>query len=177
MPEDSRKYRVSKSSIHGLGVFAARDIKCGEEIIEYLGEKISKEESNKRGLRRQARAKKTGEAAVYIFELDDDFDLDGDIPGNDAKYINHACRTNSEAVSDGEHIHIVATRDIREGEEILYNYGYAFEHFPEHPCKCGFPECVGYIVSVEDRPKLRRFLSRHAKNKRLKGKNPPQGKA
>ncbi len=170
MAEDKKKCRVGKSAIHGLGVFATEDIKSGEEIIEYFGEKISKEESDKRGIERQERAKKTGEAAVYIFELDDEFDLDGDVPGNDAKYINHACRTNSEAVSDGEHIHIVATRDIHAGEEILYNYGYAFEHFMEHPCNCGFPECVGYIVSVEDRPKLRRFLSRHAKNKRKKSK-------
>ena len=55
-------------------------------------------------------------------------------------------------------IYIYAVRDIKKGEEILYNYGYAFEHFMDHPCRCGFPECVGYIVAVEDRPKLRKKL-------------------
>lgn len=53
---------------------------------------------------------------------------------------------------------VFAARDIKKGEEILYNYGYAFEHFLDHPCRCGFPECVGYIVAVEDRPKLRKKL-------------------
>lgn len=159
MPDNRHKiYEVRKSSIHGNGVFAARDIKKGERIIEYLGEKISKEESNRRGLEREEYAQKTGDGAVYIFELDDDWDIDGNFDYNDARFINHACRTNSESVCEDGHIYVYATSDIKKGEEILYNYGYAFEHFLDHPCRCGFPECVGYIVAVEDRMKLRKKL-------------------
>lgn len=163
MRDGDKIYEVRNSPIHGKGVFAARDIKKGERIIEYLGEKISKEESNRRGVEREELAKKTGEGAVYIFELDDQWDIDGNFDYNDARYINHACRTNSESVCEDGHIFIYATRDIKKGEEILYNYGYAFENFIDHPCKCGFPECVGYIVAVEDRLKLK---------KRLRGKKP-----
>lgn len=155
-----KKYEVRKSPIHGSGVFAAAPIKNGEFILEYLGEKVDKEESNRRGLEYEEKAKQTGCGSVYMFELDDQFDIDGNFDYNDAKYINHACRTNCEAVNDGDTIKFYATRDIAEGEEILYNYGYAFEHFLDHPCKCGFPECVGYIVAVEDRPKLRKYLKR-----------------
>lgn len=155
---EEKIYEVRESPIHGNGVFAARDIKKGERIIEYLGEKISKEESNKRGLEREELAKKTGDGAVYIFELDDNWDIDGNFDYNDARFINHACRTNSESVCEDGHIYVYATRDIEKGEEILYNYGYSFEHFFDHPCKCGFPECVGYIVAVEDRLKLRKRL-------------------
>ena len=54
--------------------------------------------------------------------------------------------------------HKFALCDIKKGEELLYNYGYALEHFLDHPCKCGFPECVGYIVAVEDRLKLKKLL-------------------
>ena len=155
MTRRAKAYEIRKSPIHGNGVFAARDIKNGERIMEYLGEKISKEESNRRGLEREEFANKTGEGAVYIFELDDEWDIDGNFEYNDARLINHACRTNSESVSEDGRIYIYATRDIKKGEEILYNYGYAFEHFLDHPCRCGFPECVGYIVAVEDRPNLR----------------------
>ena len=163
-----QKYEVRKSAIHGNGVFACAPIKNGEFIIEYLGEKVDKEESNKRGLEYEALAHKTGCGCVYIFELDDEFDIDGNFDYNDAKFINHACRTNCEAINDGGSIKFYATRDIEVGEEILYNYGYAFEHFLDHPCKCGFPECVGYIVAVEDRPKLRKYLKKKHRKSILK---------
>ena len=153
-----KKHEVRKSSIHGNGVFARCDIKAGERILEYLGEKIDKEESNRRGLENEEKAKETGGGSVYIFELDDQYDIDGNFEYNDARFINHACRTNCEAVNEDGTIWIYATRDIKKGEELLYNYGYALEHFLDHPCKCGFPECVGYIIAVEDRLKLKRLL-------------------
>ena len=156
--KSTKPYRIGESQIHGRGVFAASHISKGEFIIEYLGEKITKEESTRRGLEREEYAKASGDGAVYIFELDDKYDLDGNFEYNDARLINHACRTNCEAVLEDGKIKIYATRDIQEGEEILYNYGYALEHFMDHPCHCGFPECVGYIVAVEDRKKLRRIL-------------------
>lgn len=160
-----KPYVVKKSNIHGNGVFAARFIKKGERIIEYLGEKITKEESNRRGLEQEEKSKKTGEGAVYIFELDDQFDIDGNFDYNDARFINHACTTNCEAENIDGTIWIVATCDINKGEEILYNYGYALEHFFEHPCKCGKPNCVGYIVAVDDRVKLKKILARMRKKK------------
>lgn len=67
MTRRAKAYEIRKSPIHGNGVFAARDIKNGERIMEYLGEKISKEESNRRGIEREEFAKKTGDGAVYIF--------------------------------------------------------------------------------------------------------------
>lgn len=160
-----KAYTIKKSSIHGNGVFAARDIKDGERIVEYLGERITKQESNRRGLEQEEKSKKTGEGAVYIFELDDEYDIDGNFEYNDARFINHACETNCEAENIDGHIWIVATRDIKKGEEILYNYGYALEHFFEHPCRCGKPNCVGYIVAVEDRLKLKKILARKRKKK------------
>ncbi len=164
----AKKYSVKKSSIHGSGVFAAKDIAEGEYILEYLGERISKEESNKRGLAREEYARKTGDGAVYIFELDDDFDIDGNVDYNDAKFINHACRTNCESLSEDGKIWVIATRGIKKGEELLYNYGYALEHFFEHPCRCGFPECVGYIVAEGDRVKLKKIL--RGRKKKADGK-------
>ena len=165
MPDATKKHRVKKSSIHGKGVFAARPIKKGEPILQYLGEKIDKEESNKRGLQNEGKARRTGGGAVYIFELDEEWDIDGNVPGNDARYINHACVTNCEAINTGGEIWIFATEDIAEGEELLYNYGYALEHFLDHPCRCGKPGCVGFIVAVDDRLKLRKILRGKSKRR------------
>lgn len=161
-----KSYELRKSPIHGMGVFALRDIAKGERIMPYLGEKIDKAESNRRGLAMEAKAKIDGGGSVYIFELDENFDIDGNFEYNDARYINHACRTNCEAVLEDGQIWIRATRDISGGEELLYNYAYALENFLDHPCKCGFPECVGYIVAIEDRMKLRKLLRGRTKKKK-----------
>ncbi len=160
-----KKYFVKKSAIHGNGVFAAKDIKKGEKIIEYLGEKISKAESNRRGCKQEEASKKSGDGAVYIFELNSKTDIDGNFDYNDARFINHACETNCEAENIKGHIWIIATKDIKKDEEILYNYGYAFEHFLDHPCKCGKPNCIGFIVAEADRLRLRRLLAKKSKRR------------
>ena len=138
---------VRGSSIHGRGVYAARDIKAEEQIIEYVGEIVSKDESGKRGTKQQARADAHGDAAVYIFNLNSRYDLDGNVPWNVARLINHSCEPNCEAWSKGRKIFIHALRDIAEGEELSFDYGFDVECYEDHPCLCGREGCVGYIVS------------------------------
>jgi uncharacterized protein len=127
------------SCIHGMGVFARRDLACGTLVIEYVGEKINKRESLRR----------CEENNYYIFSLDEHHDLDGSVGWNPAKFINHSCSPNCEAELIDGHIWIVARRDIRIGEEITFNYGYDLDSYKEHPCRCGSPRCVGYIVAEE----------------------------
>jgi SET domain-containing protein len=165
-----RSWKVGSSPIHRRGLFARRDIEEGEEIIQYLGEKISKEESTRRALEWEERARKRGAGLVYIFELDEDFDIDGRRGRNPARYMNHSCDGNCEAVNyDGE-IWIVARRDIRGGEELTYDYGYDMEHFLDHPCDCGADNCIGYIVREDQRKKVRKLLKGRKKKKKKKGK-------
>ena len=141
---------LAGSLIHGRGLFAARQIAAGTRVIEYVGERISKTESLRRCEGNN----------VYIFALDDEFDVDGDVPGNPARFINHSCAPNCEAELDDGRIWIVARRDIREGEEITFNYGYDLEDYQEHPCGCGVPECVGFMVAEELFPLVRRKEAR-----------------
>lgn len=155
-------YEVRRSKIHGHGVFASRAIAEGEYIVEYVGEKITKAESERRGVARFERSQVTGEASVYIFDLNKRYDLDGDVEGNDAKYINHSCDPNAEAQNIRGKIWIVALRDIPKGEEIGFDYGYDVSHFLDHPCRCGSEKCVGYIVSREQWHKLRKMLRKRS---------------
>ncbi len=140
---------VRGSSIHGSGVYATRDIAADELVIEYVGELIDKTESGKRGSKQQERAAKNGDAAVYIFNITEKWDLDGNVPWNTARLINHSCSPNCEARSMGKRIFIHALRDIAEGEELSFDYGFDVDCYEDHPCLCGREVCVGYIVSRE----------------------------
>jgi SET domain-containing protein len=127
------------SGIHGMGGFARKDIPKGARLIEYIGERIDKAES----LRRCEAGNE------YIFSIDDKTDLDGSVAWNPARLLNHSCSPNAESDVLEGHIYIVATRDIATGEEITFNYGYDLIDYQEHPCHCGSPNCVGYIVAEE----------------------------
>lgn len=136
---------IKTSTIDGTGCFATRKIKKISPVIEYCGEKISKAESLKR----------CEEENVYIFALDDETDLDGNVGENPAKYINHSCAPNCEAEIFGDMIWIMASRDIAAGEEITFNYNYGLEDYKEHPCRCGAANCAGFIVAEEFFSKFR----------------------
>lgn len=153
-------WKLRKSKIHGNGMFAREDIPAETRIIEYVGEKISKKESLKRCLEWDEKARKSGEGLVYIFDLNKRYDLDGNVPGNPAKYINHSCDENCEAINEDNRIFIYSKKDIKKGDELYFDYGYALEHFLDHPCRCGSPKCVGYIVAKTSRKKLKTILKK-----------------
>ena len=127
------------SRIHGIGGFARKEIAKATRVIEYVGERIDKQESLRR-------CEQNNE---FIFTLDEAWDLDGNIPENPARFINHSCAPNCDAEVEDERIWIVANRDIRAGEEITFNYGFDLVDYRDYPCSCGAPECVGYIVAEE----------------------------
>lgn len=137
---------VAASGIHHRGVFARCAIPAGTVILEYVGERISKAESLRRCEANNA----------YIFELNEREDVDGNVPWNPARFINHSCRPNCEAQLEGDRIPIVALREIAAGEELTFNYGYDLVDYHEHPCRCGAPDCVGFIVAEEFFPEVRR---------------------
>jgi SET domain-containing protein len=108
-------------------------------VAEYVGRKITKLES----------LASCEENNPYIFAVDAEFDLDGDVEWNPARYFNHKCDPNCEAENIDGRIWIIARRAIKAGEEITFNYGYDLESYKEYPCQCGAANCVGYIVAEE----------------------------
>jgi uncharacterized protein len=128
-----------RSPIHGLGGFAKAAICRGTRVVEYVGERISKSDSVRR-------CEQNNE---YVFTLNDEQDLDGNVAWNPARFLNHSCAPNCEAELDDDHIWIIAARDIHAGEEITFNYGYDLVDYHDYPCRCGSSRCVGYMVAEE----------------------------
>jgi hypothetical protein len=141
---------IGSSGIHGRGGFARRAIPMATTVVEYVGDRIDKAES----------ARRCEDGNPYIFTINDDWDLDGDVPGNPARFLNHSCDPNCEAQQEEDRIWIVALRDIAPGEELTFNYGYDLEEWRDHPCECGATGCLGYIVAPEFHEQIRRELAR-----------------
>lgn len=127
------------SFIHGKGGFALVDIPPETQLVEYVGKRITKEESL-----RQCELENP-----YVFTLDDGCDLDGNVDWNPARLLNHSCEPNAEARNIDGRIFVVSLVKIAKGSEITFNYNYDLENYQDHPCQCGSKGCVGYIVSDE----------------------------
>ena len=124
-PTDPR-FEVRATPGMGWGLFALEQIREGDFILEYTGRKITTKEAD------ESKGK-------YLFEIDDDWTVDGEALDNHARWINHACVPNVEAdVVDGK-IFITALRDIFPGEELFIDYGeeYFDEFIKPFGCKCG----------------------------------------
>jgi len=128
-----------ESSIHGLGGFAKTNLAKGARIVEYIGEKIDKQES----------ARRCEGNNVYIFCLNAQQDIDGNVEWNPARLLNHSCAPNCEAECEHDRIWVVASREIQTGDELTFNYGFDLEDYREYPCRCGAQNCVGYMVAEE----------------------------
>ena len=113
----SPPYRVRRSEIHGTGVFATRRIAKGSRIIEYLGERVSHGEADRRYA-----GKAEDDNHTFLFTVDACTVIDAGVDGNAARYINHSCDPNCETVAEGRRIFIEALKDIERGEELAYDY-------------------------------------------------------
>lgn len=162
-PDSEALYVVRRSKIHQEGVFARVKIPKGEKVIEYIGEKITKKESQRRGSALHEEAMESGGGAVYIFEINKKWDIDGNVSWNTARLINHSCDPNCEAIQEGNRIWIHAKRKIKEGEELSYDYGFDLDTWEEHPCLCASKNCVGFIVAERHWPKLKKLIKEKEK--------------
>lgn len=162
-------WKVKKSKVHGSGVFATSDISKNKKIIQYIGDKITKSEGDRRSAARIKKfLNKKNEGSVYIFELNKKYDIDGSPLYNKARYINHSCNPNCEVNIIKNEIWISSIKKIKKGEELNYDYGYAFDKddFADHICKCGSANCIGYIISQDDWPKYKKYRKSLLKKKK-----------
>ena len=146
-----------KSHVHGSGLFAVQNIKKESKIIEYIGDKVTKKEGDKRADRQIKQYKKNiNNGMVYVFELNKLYDIDGFVAYNHAKLVNHSCNPNCEVEIINNEIWISAIKNIKKNTELSYNYGYSYDtDYVDHICKCGSSKCVGYILDEDHWPKLK----------------------
>ena len=143
-------YKIKKSKIDNNGLYANRNIKKGTKIIQYRGKLISIKKS-------EVHPKFDNEKAIYLFNINKKYDLDGDFKFNIARLINHSCEPNCEVIGKGLKIWVFAIRDIKKDEELSYDYGFSYdENYKDFPCRCGSKKCVGYIVREGSRWRIKK---------------------
>lgn len=135
---------VRPSHVHGRGVFARKFIRKGRRIIEYTGRRILwKDVPND-----------IDDPHTFLFGLDDGIHvIDPAVGGNDARWINHSCNPNCEAIEEeDERVFIYALRDLQPGEELFYDYQLEVDEpvteqlKRESACFCGVANCRGTML-------------------------------
>ena len=142
-----QRLSLRTSAIHGKGVYAREPIPAGTRLVEYRGQRISTAEA-------EARYPDdfSGPHHTFLFAIDDDWMIDAAYGGNLARWINHSCAPNCEAVIEDGRIFIESIRDIAPGEELAYDYNFILDvrHSPamkkRFPCSCGAFACRGTIL-------------------------------
>ena len=146
--EPNPYFELRTSEIQGTGAFAIRTIRKGTRIIEYLGQRISWRTADKR-----YDDENMSRHHTFLFTVDDKTVIDAAVNGNDARFINHSCDPNCEAINDRKRIFIEAIKTIPAGTELVYDYQYerTDDHTAEdekfYRCRCGSPKCRGTILA------------------------------
>ena len=152
-------YRIKKSKIDNRGLYAATNIKKNTKIIEYKGKIITVKET-------ETNPKFDNDKAIYLFNLNKKYDLDGDFKYNTARLINHSCDPNCEVDGVGLKLWIYAIKDIKKNEELTYDYGFSFDKdYKDFPCRCGAKKCVGFIVNSQSRWRIKKSRKRKSTSK------------
>ena len=125
-----------------------RPIPKGTRLIEYAGARLTPVEADERY------PDVPGEVHLtYLFAIDDDIVIDALVDGNDARFINHSCDPNCDAVVEDDRIWIETIRNVAPGEELAYDYAFVLpeRHTPaakrRYPCHCGSSNCRGTILA------------------------------
>ena len=155
-----RPFRLGRSRT-GLGLFATRPIKKNARLAEYKGRLLTTKEAEKA----EARGNR------YLYELNSRWTIDGKSRGNIARYFNHSCNPNTESYNVKKRVFIRSLRNIKPGEEIVWDYGidYLKNVIGRSNCQCSRCRKRRNRRAVELREKRKRRevrLKRERKAKR-----------
>ena len=143
----TRRYSVRRSAIHGRGVFALVDVPKGTRLMEYLGERISHKEAD----RRYAKLHENS-AHTMLFAVNDEVVIDATKKGSSARFINHSCSPNCEAIEEEGRIFLETIRAVKAGQELTYDYNLILDepHTSKvkklHECYFGTKKCRGTVL-------------------------------
>ncbi|KAJ8394454.1 hypothetical protein AAFF_G00046650 [Aldrovandia affinis] len=163
---------IFRTLARGWGLRSISDIKKGEFVNEYVGEVIDEEECRAR----IRHAQENDICNFYMLTLDKDRIIDAGPKGNQARFMNHSCQPNCETqkwtVNGDTRVGLFALVDIPKGVELTFNYNLECLGNGKTVCKCGAPNCSGFLG---DRPKNQ--PSTEDKLRKLKKKVPMKKKS
>lgn len=159
---------VRKSTLHGNGVFAARDIPKETRIIEYTGKRITPRQADE-----MHPVNPEDPFHTFFFSTSSGKIIDGGDGGNDSRWVNHSCEPNCETQEGrgGKRVYIYAIRDIRKGEELFYDYGLIMDGKitktlrEQYKCLCGAKTCRGTMLALPEKKKAKKKTARKAASK------------
>ena len=146
-PKPKSLCSVRSSAIHGRGVIATKLIRKGARIIEYRGTRSTMEAEHKK-----PPSDPRNPYHTFLFELSDGTAINAAVAGNAARWINHSCDPNCEAVEDDGRVFIYAKRTIRAGDELTYDYRLTLpgrvtlQARKAFACNCGAKICRGAML-------------------------------
>lgn len=144
--------QIAPSGVHGRGVYTTQLIPEGTRVIEYTGQRMSWEDA----------PNDENDPHTFNFGLDNGEVINPEIGGNEARWINHSCEPNCEAIEEDDRIFIYAMRDIEPGEELSYDYALELDEpitkktIQEFKCQCGTSRCRGTMLEVKKRKTRKR---------------------
>lgn len=156
-----RQLIVRRSAIHGRGIFAAVDLDAHVQLIEYKGRRLTHAQADEQ----YSGSVTTGH--TFLFTLNELYLIDANVGGNSARWINHSCEPNCEAMiyvnkdyrQELDKVWIETIRPVKAGEELCYNYGITLSE-PHTArlkkiwaCHCGAARCTGTLL--QPKPRLR----------------------
>jgi uncharacterized protein len=162
-------FEIRASTVHGLGAYATLSIRKGQRVGEYVGERISQSEGDRR-----YDDDKMVQHHTFLFTVTSRTVIDAAVGGNDTRFINHSCAPNCEAVIEDGRVFIDALRPIPVGSELFYDYAYerasdaGREDEAKYPCICGAPTCRGTILAPPPQRRPKRSTSGTARRRKSK---------
>jgi len=145
---ESPPFDVGPSPMQGVGAFATHRIPSGTRLVEYAGQRLTQAQAEARY------PEVVGERHhTFLFAIDAEVVIDAAVDGNEARWINHSCAPNCDAVIDGGRIWIETIRNVSPGEELAYDYAFTLpeRHTPaakrRYPCHCGAATCRGTMLA------------------------------
>ena len=143
LTKQEKKDLIVKPAKHGQGVFARKNFKIGQKIVQIIGQLITCDED----------ADVDEETRSNTFRFDADWYLSP--KGRVGNYFNHSCRPNAKVVKKNNKLFILSIEPILKGEEIVFDYStiIAADDIWEMNCECGDENCRGVVKQFKKLPK------------------------